>query len=123
MKHNTILMLALSCAFGSQQVVAAQPTVEERLEILQQEIEELKSQSASNPATGHSMAGHGGSGNTTVGGYGEANYNNYSDSSKKNVADLKRFILFLGHKFSDRLRFFSELEVEHAKVDKSGDDH
>ena len=42
MKRNTILMLAITCAFGSQHVMAAQPTVEERLEILQQEIEELK---------------------------------------------------------------------------------
>ena len=115
MKRNTILMLALSGAFGSQQVVAA-PTLEEKLDIMQQEIEVLKAQSGKN-STGHSASG---SGNTSIGGYGEAVYNNYSDSSKKNEADLKRFVIFLGHKFSDRVRLVSELEVEHAKADKDG---
>ena len=108
MKHNTTLMLAIACAFGSQAAIAAQPTVEEKLDILQQEIEVLKGQTAGNTEK------------TTVGGYGEAVYNNYRDGSVKNEADLKRFIIFLGHKFSNRLKFFSELEVEHAKVDKNG---
>ncbi len=117
MKRNTILMLALSCAFGSQQVVAA-PTLEEKLEIMQQEIEELKQ--SKNSSMGHSATGHGSSGSTTIGGYGEVVYNNYRDGSKKNEADLKRFIVFLGHKFSDRVQLVSELEVEHAKADKEG---
>lgn len=117
MKRNTILMLAITCAFGSQQVVAA-PTLEEKLEIMQQEIEELKQ--SKNSSMGHSATGHESSGSTTIGGYGEAVYNNYKDGSKKTEADFKRFIVFLGHKFSDRVKLFSELEVEHAKVDSSG---
>ena len=119
MKRNTILMLAITCAFGSQQAIAAQPTLEEKLEIMQQEIEELKANSK-NSSTGHNSTGHGSSGSTTIGGYGEVVYNNYRDGSKKNEADLKRFIVFLGHKFSDRVKLFSELEVEHAKADKEG---
>ena len=119
MKRNTILMLAITSAFSSQQVVAAQPTVEEKLEIMQQEIDALKAQSK-NSSTGHSTTGHGGSGKTTIGGYGEVVYNNYSDGRKKNEADLKRFILYFGHKFSDRVKLVSELEVEHAKADKEG---
>ena len=117
MKRNTILMLAITGAFGSQQVIA-QPTMEEKLEIMQQEIEELKQ--SKNSSTGHSSTGHGSSGSTTIGGYGEVVYNNYRDGSKKNEADLKRFIVYFGHKFSDRVKLVSELEVEHAKADKEG---
>ena len=108
MRNTMVMTLALVGVFGTQPAVAAQPTLEEKLDILQQEIETLKGQTAGN------------AGKTTVGGYGEAVYNNYRDGSKKDEADLKRFIIFLGHKFSDRLKFFSELEVEHAKVDKNG---
>ena len=53
---------------------------------------------------------------TTVGGYGDAFYqrNNNLGTSK---IDLERFVLFTGHKFNDKISFFSELEVEDAKVD------
>ena len=65
---------------------------------------------------------HGSSGNTTVGGYGELHYNNWTNKSSDPGAedvkeiDLHRFILFMGHEFTDRIRFWSELEVEHAYV-------
>ncbi|MEO5862041.1 MAG: porin, partial [Burkholderiales bacterium] len=36
---------------------------------------------------------------------------------KKDEIDFHRFVLFYGHKFNDRLRFYSELEVEHALVE------
>lgn len=52
---------------------------------------------------------------TQIGGYGELHYNNLD--SKKEI-DFHRFVLFFGHQFTDRLRFFSELELEHAE---SGD--
>ena len=48
---------------------------------------------------------------TKIGGYGELHYNNLD--SKKEV-DFTRFVLFFGHDFSDRIHFFSELELEHA---------
>ena len=48
---------------------------------------------------------------TTVGGYGELHWNN---TNKKKEVDLHRFVLFFGHQFTDDLRFFSELEVEHS---------
>ena len=53
---------------------------------------------------------------TSIGGYGEMHYNNLD--SKKEI-DFHRFVLFFGHEFTDSLRFFSELEIEHAI---SGDD-
>ncbi len=52
---------------------------------------------------------------TTIGGYGDAFYqrNQFLGTSK---VDLERFVLFAGHKFTDKISFFSELEVEDAKV-------
>ena len=51
---------------------------------------------------------------TTIGGYGEVAYNAYLHDSSRNQADLKRFVLFVGHSFNDRLSFNSEVEWEHA---------
>jgi len=48
---------------------------------------------------------------TTIGGYGELHYNNIDD---KESIDFHRFVLFFGHEFTDSIRFFSELELEHA---------
>ena len=48
---------------------------------------------------------------TTIGGYGELHYN--ALDSKKEI-DFHRFVLFFGHEFNDRIRLFSELELEHA---------
>ena len=116
MMRNSIIMLAITCAFGSQQAMAAQPTLEEKLEIMQQEIEALKVQSGEN-STGHSV---GGSGNTSIGGYGELHLNKLKNKkpggANKDEMDFHRFVLFIGHKFNDRVRFHSELEVEHALV-------
>ncbi|MFW2372909.1 MAG: porin [Gammaproteobacteria bacterium] len=60
---------------------------------------------------------HGSFGKTRVGGYGELHYNN-TDST--NQIDMHRFVMFLGHEFNDKIRFWSELEVEHGKVDADG---
>jgi hypothetical protein len=46
-----------------------------------------------------------------IGGYGELHYNNL-DSGKE--IDFHRFVLFFGHQFTDSVRFFSELELEHS---------
>jgi hypothetical protein len=51
------------------------------------------------------------SGKTSIGGYGEMHYNNLD--SKEEI-DFHRFVLFFGHEFTDNLRMFSELELEHA---------
>lgn len=53
--------------------------------------------------------------NTTIGGYGNAFYQ-YNSKQKTAKVDLERFVLFVGHKFSDKISFFSELELEDAKV-------
>ncbi|HKK15692.1 MAG TPA: hypothetical protein VJ981_03230, partial [Gammaproteobacteria bacterium] len=58
---------------------------------------------------------------TTIGGYGELHYNNLDDENdaiggNDNVdrVDFHRFVLYFGHEFTDRLRLFTELELEHA---------
>jgi hypothetical protein len=54
---------------------------------------------------------------TTIGGYGELHYNNWTstDGTKdKDEIDFHRFVLFFEHEFTDKLRFFSELELEHG---------
>ncbi len=56
---------------------------------------------------------------TTIGGYGELHYNNID--GKDAQIDFHRFVLFFGHRFSDRIRFYSELELEHA-LSGDGDD-
>ena len=48
---------------------------------------------------------------TKIGGYGELHYNNL-DSGED--IDFHRFVLFFGHDFNEKTRFFSEFELEHA---------
>ncbi|HVV52142.1 MAG TPA: hypothetical protein VHO06_20910, partial [Polyangia bacterium] len=49
---------------------------------------------------------------TAIGGYGELTLN--APAIGRSVVDLRRLVLFVGHNFTDHLRFYSELEVEHA---------
>jgi len=37
-----------------------------------------------------------------------------TDAGDSEEIDFHRFVLFFGHRFSDRVRFFSELELEHS---------
>lgn len=48
---------------------------------------------------------------TSVGGYGELHYNSKDGDDQ---IDFHRFVLYFGHEFNDSVRFFSELELEHA---------
>lgn len=54
---------------------------------------------------------------TTLGGYGEVQYTNHSGAGTPGQANLKRFVLYLGHQFSERITLRSELEVEDAKIE------
>ena len=113
--------------------VFAQTSLEEKLQILQREIDELKEQikkvkeqqvaspaptvqvSATSPSTGSGIkVGE----DTNIFGYGEANYNRYKDGSRTSKADLRRFVFGIGHRFNDKLTFNSEIELEHGVVSK-----
>lgn len=119
------VILALMCPMGVA-LAQSEPTTEQKLDMLMEEVERLKqqvggqtspqdtngNQQFSHAGASHARVAHRSSvGATKVGGYGEIHYNNLD--SKKEM-DFHRFVLFFGHSFSDRIRFFSELELEHT---------
>ena len=64
----------------------------------------------------NSLANNGGSHqSTTIGGYGDVIYQR-DFISKTSIIDLERLVLFVGHEFNQSVSFFSELEMEDAKV-------
>lgn len=82
-----------------------------RLDEQQAQIDALKKQVKDAAAAGEQDSGAGDS-DTWLGGYGELHHSNYEQKTAE--FDLHRFVLFIGHKFDEKLRFFSELEVEHS---------
>jgi len=128
MKRKT-LALALTAAFAAPTVSAQTP--DQKIEVLQQEIDDLKTQirripmqeqpaatrapldEASPIARSAGIAG----GATSLVGYGEMNYNKFRESGDAK-ADLRRFVFGFSHRFDDRLTFHSEIEVEHGVVSK-----
>lgn len=53
---------------------------------------------------------------THIGGYGELHYNNLEGDPP--AIDFHRFVLFFGHDFNEKIRFFSEFELEHSIAGK-----
>jgi len=51
---------------------------------------------------------------TVLTSYGEIHYNRPTHDSSKAVADLTRFVLGLQHRFDEKTKLVTELEVEHA---------
>jgi hypothetical protein len=102
---NKLYRVALGCGalLLAAPAVQAQPTTEEKIEILTQEVEQLRREMREGAGAGASRV--------NIGGYGELHYNNIEGDAE---IDFHRFVLFFGHQFTDRIRFFSELEVEHA---------
>ncbi len=49
---------------------------------------------------------------SAFGGYGEITLN--VPAGKEAVVDFRRFVLFFGHDFNEHIRFYSEIEIEHA---------
>ncbi len=138
-KTSALFILALTCVFGPPLFAVDNAALEKRIDELTRELAALKlqvqqqaaaQQSPVTPASpdqnktpvpdmGSPSADAGRQ--TTIGGYGEIAFNGYTKDSSRNQADLRRFVLFVGHRFSDPLSFNSEVEVEHA-VASSGDE-
>jgi len=128
---KTTLTLAIAAVFGATPVLGQ--TVDEKLQILQQEIDELKAQQARNatPAAqqpspysldyGTMLDRSSGlaNGATNIIGYGEVAYSKFRQSGDA-TADLARFVFGFNHRFDERLTLHSEVEIEHAVV--SGED-
>lgn len=123
LKKNLILLSALATA----NVSYAAPTLDELWEKMQEQqkqIEQLKKENAqlsekqeinaTMAEQSDSKMHHGSAskGDTSIGGYGELHFN--SIDGKDNEIDFHRFVLFFGHEFTDQIRFFSELELEHS---------
>jgi hypothetical protein len=99
-------------------------TLENENRALKQQIEQAEQKLDATGSQMEKIAGQGSSSgaawaeNTTFGGYGELHLNKLKNrkpgGTSKDELDFHRFVLFMGHEFSDRIRFFSELEVEHA---------
>ncbi|MEP7219393.1 MAG: hypothetical protein ABI876_10775, partial [Bacteroidota bacterium] len=53
---------------------------------------------------------------TSIGGYGDIHYTE-PEGPAKGTVDVLTFVMFLEHQFSPDLSFFSELEVEHTKIE------
>jgi phosphate-selective porin len=121
MMKKTLIASALVGLFASSAVLANNDTeelrkviaqqqkvlkkLEERLDETEQRLEATADQVESS-STASSFA------KTTIGGYGELHYNNYENTDAK--VDFHRFVLFFGHEFTNKLRFFSEFELEHS---------
>ncbi|HEY9098365.1 MAG TPA: porin [Thiobacillus sp.] len=138
MKHPFIraaLAAAVLSTFATQ--AAADMSVEERLKAMETRMNALEAENqslkgqiktteqqvaatneqvekvASKPTSGLASWAE----RTRIGGYGELHYNNLEGkggASDKDEIDFHRFVLFFGHTFNERTRFFSELEVEHS---------
>lgn len=59
-----------------------------------------------------------GFGNVSVGGYADIEFENFQDTHS--AFDQHRWILNIGAELADRLRFYSEYEIEHGGPDASG---
>jgi uncharacterized small protein (DUF1192 family) len=116
----------LKAAGGADERLAE---LERRIDLLAAEIEKSRTGGAAEPEAGQPVPGFGPAASkvyakahgVSIGGYGEAVYDNPSDSRQDDEAsgatdriDLVRNVLYVGYKFSDRILFNSELEVEHA---------
>lgn len=135
-----IMLFACTCLLASTNLHAQQNNAEllEKLEFLQQQIDELKLQLAQTKDQAEETDAKveavaevieseplqvADTRKTTIGGYGELHYNKLSatDSSRDlDEIDFHRFVLFFGHEFNEKTRFYSEVELEHALVADSG---
>lgn len=105
-RKNSLTISIITALFSSAALADAQ------LEALQQQVNTLQSQLEQTSSSVDNLMQKGSSqGATSIGGYGELHYNNL-DSGKE--IDFHRFVLFFNHEFSSRMRFFSELELEHS---------
>jgi hypothetical protein len=62
-----------------------------------------------------SLSGHAVKNKTVISGYGSAFYQR-DFNAEESMATLERAVLFVGHSFNEKISFFSELEIENAKV-------
>jgi hypothetical protein len=109
-------------------------TLERKTDVLSQEVEKLRTNLAIPEETKYkSMYGLGPAASKiyqvgkglSIGGYGEANYQalvSDKGESDRNNADMERFVLYTGYKFTDDILFNSEIEFEHATTGEGSEE-
>jgi len=114
-KKKHILISTAAASLLSTPVLAST-----ELDQLKQQVETLQSQLNQTSTTVEGLMQQGSASATTIGGYGELHYNNIETETngvvtgEKKEIDFHRFVLFINHEFSERVRLFSELELEHS---------
>jgi hypothetical protein len=112
----------VAAIFASMSVAAAEPTNQELLDLIKKQQSQIEKLSKKVDTTDKKVEttvdvvektmSNAVTKQTTLGGYGELHYNNIDGSTKK--IDFHRFVMFMSHEFTNKIRFFSELEVEHS---------
>ncbi len=92
----------------------------DRIELLEEEVENLKLKRATKEYRSYGGLGPAASSvyfveeGLTWGGYGEVKYQNYQSSYKKDGGNLHRFVLYAGYRFNEWIVLNTEIEYEHA---------
>ncbi len=112
--RSAVMGVWVLATVGLTSPVQAETGLEQKIDILSDEVDRLRVQLEKQQ--GHGEGGKSDS-STSLGGYGELHFNNLEnlkDTSSKDEIDFHRFVLFIGHRFSESIRFYSEVEIEHA---------
>ena len=128
MKRTALALAIAALPFAVH--AASTPSQEEMWQIIQQqqkEIERLKAEqkvadskiNATADAVEKTATVAEWASRTTIGGYGEHHFNHFKN--KDDQVDAHRFVLYVGHQFSDTVRFFSEVELEHGLTKDTAD--
>ncbi|WP_019530853.1 porin [Dasania marina] len=128
MFKQTILAAAITAAAVSAQAADTLPSTADMWKVIQEQQQEIKvlkgqiQQTETKVAATADAVEQSASGKvskmaewvekTTIGGYGEHHFNHFED--KDDQVDAHRFVMYLSHQFSDDVRFFSEIELEHS---------
>jgi len=139
-KFAALSMAIFSLSFGSE-VDEKIKALQQQIESLKKELEELKTAKEETkalkeefrklrleliiPEAYQSYSGLGPAASkvyqlkkgVSIGGYGELHYINNPDSDPKSKVDLKRVIFYFGYSFTEKLKFNTEIEIEHAYVE------
>lgn len=106
-RQHVISKVASLVAAGSVVLgVSNAETLEERVAFLESQLSDKESNGPFGADTARWFE------KTSIGGYGELHYNN--NLAGDDEIDFHRFVLFINHRFNDRIRLFTELELEHA---------
>ncbi|MGD8547132.1 MAG: porin [Thiohalophilus sp.] len=118
MKHTTPLSLLAAGLLTAGTAQAADEDLRREIESLKQENKVIMERLNATSEMIENNQAKAGKSPVSIGGYGELHYNNLDNQlaggDDKEMLDFHRFVLFFGYEYTDDIRFFSELEIEHA---------